>query len=52
MACNGMFGVGKNGEDIMPPDMDRYFKLHTARVVAVNLEARALKMDFWMISGK
>lgn len=52
MACNGMFGVGKNGDDIQPPDMDRYFKLKQAEVVAVNLQARALKTDFWIIGGK
>jgi len=52
MACNGMFGVGKNGDDIQPPDMDRYFKLKQAEVVAVNLQARALKTDFWIIGGE
>lgn len=51
MACNGMFGVGKNGDQIQPPDMGRYFRLKQAEVVAVHLDARALKTDFWIIGG-
>lgn len=49
MACNGMFG-NANGDSIQPPSPDRYFNLHTARITAVNLQARALYYDFWMIS--
>jgi len=51
MACNGMFGVGRHGESIQPPDMGRYFRLKKVEVVAVRLEARQLKTDFWIISG-
>jgi len=52
MACNGMFGNPKGGDTIQPPQEDRYFKLSRAEVVAVNLEARALKIDFWIIGGE
>jgi alpha-mannosidase len=48
MACNGMFGNAE-GDSIQPPNPDRYFQLHTADIVAVNLEARALYFDFWEI---
>ena len=51
MACNGMFGNG-GGDTIAPPDENRYFKLQTADIVAVNKEARALFIDFWEIGGK
>uniref|UniRef100_A0A093XXE9 Alpha-mannosidase n=1 Tax=Talaromyces marneffei PM1 TaxID=1077442 RepID=A0A093XXE9_TALMA len=48
MACNGMFGNG-NGNSIAPPDNNRYFTLSKAQIVAVNLDARALYYDFWII---
>lgn len=48
MACNGMFG-NPGGDTIQPPDPNRYFQLHTARITAVNLEARQLYVDFWII---
>ncbi|KAL9009128.1 MAG: hypothetical protein Q9173_005817 [Seirophora scorigena] len=48
MACNGMFGNGM-GSSIQPPDPNRYFQLKVADIVAVNLEARALSVDFWII---
>ncbi|EEP82819.1 hypothetical protein UREG_07684 [Uncinocarpus reesii 1704] len=48
MACNGMFG-NANGDIIQPPNPNRYFRLNTARITAINLEARALYYDFWMI---
>lgn len=51
MACNAMFGNPAGGDIIQPPNMDRYFQLHTADIVAVNLEARALHIDFWIIGG-
>lgn len=51
MACNAMFGNPTGGDIIQPPDMNRYFQLHTADIVAVNLEARALRIDFWIIGG-
>ncbi|KAF1939242.1 hypothetical protein EJ02DRAFT_382116 [Clathrospora elynae] len=50
MACNGMFGNAPGGDSIQPPAPDRYYTLHTAEIVAVNLEARALYFDFWEIS--
>ncbi|PGH18153.1 hypothetical protein AJ80_04540 [Polytolypa hystricis UAMH7299] len=49
MACNGMFGNPAGGDIIQPPDPNRYFQLNTARITAVNLQARALYYDFWMI---
>lgn len=50
MACNGMFGNAPGGDSIQPPDPDKYYKLHTAEIVAINLEARGLYFDFWEIS--
>ncbi|KAF2874655.1 glycosyl hydrolases family 38 N-terminal domain-containing protein [Massariosphaeria phaeospora] len=50
MACNGMFGNAPGGDSIQPPDPNRYFQLHTADIVAVNVQARALYFDFWEIS--
>lgn len=50
MACNGMFGNAPGGDSIQPPKPDRYYTLHTAEIVAINLEARALYFDFWEIS--
>ena len=49
MACNGMFGNAPPGGTYQPPDPNRYFMLHTARIVAVNHEARQLYMDFWIL---
>lgn len=51
MACNGMFG-NADSDTIQPPNPARYFRLNVADIVAVNLEARALKLDFWIIGGK
>ncbi len=51
MACNGMFGNASGGDSIQPPDPNRYFQLCKAEIVAVNLEARALFIDFWIIGG-
>ncbi|KAL9602170.1 MAG: hypothetical protein Q9219_002034 [cf. Caloplaca sp. 3 TL-2023] len=48
MACNAMFGNGE-GDIIQPPNPNRYFQLKMADIVAVNLEARALFIDFWII---
>ncbi|KAH3672236.1 hypothetical protein WICPIJ_010088 [Wickerhamomyces pijperi] len=48
-ACNGMFGVG-NGSDIAPPDPNRYFRLNKADLIVPNLEARALRIDYWIIT--
>ncbi|KAF2234544.1 glycoside hydrolase family 38 protein [Viridothelium virens] len=49
MACNGMFGNAPGGDSIQPPKPDKYFTLHTADIVSVDLEARALYIDFWII---
>ncbi|KAL8690722.1 MAG: hypothetical protein Q9224_004340 [Gallowayella concinna] len=48
MACNVMFG-NAIGDIIQPPNPNRYFQLKMADIVAVNLEARALFVDFWII---
>ncbi|KAL4813967.1 glycosyl hydrolases family 38 N-terminal domain-containing protein [Aspergillus spinulosporus] len=50
MACNGMFGNAPGSDSIQPPAPDKYYTLTTARITAVNLEARALFYDFWIIS--
>lgn len=52
MACNGMFGNPPGGDTIQPPDPNKYFTLSKAQIVAVNLEARALLYDFWIIGGE
>ncbi|RAL12310.1 alpha-mannosidase [Aspergillus homomorphus CBS 101889] len=49
MACNGMFGNAPGGDSIQPPAPDKYFTLSKAQITAVNLEARALFYDFWII---
>ena len=49
MACNGMFGNAPGGDGNQPPDPNKYFQLNTADIVAVNLEARQLFVDFWII---
>lgn len=46
MACNAMFGNAPGSDPIQPPAPDRYFRLHTADIVAVNMAARALYFDF------
>jgi alpha-mannosidase len=48
MACNGMFGCAV-GDNIQPPPPDRTYQLWKADMVAVNLDARALDIDFWEI---
>lgn len=45
---NGMFGCG-SGSQISPPDDNRVFTLKTADLVWPDLEARALRIDFWML---
>ncbi|ROW16211.1 hypothetical protein VPNG_01935 [Cytospora leucostoma] len=47
-ACNGMFG-NANGNIIQPPNPDRRFRLVTADIVAVNVPARQLNIDLWII---
>ncbi|KAJ1331150.1 alpha-mannosidase [Microdochium nivale] len=49
MACNGMFGNPAGGDTIQPPDPNRYFQLGKADIVAVNLDARNLWIDTWII---
>ncbi|RPB20050.1 hypothetical protein L211DRAFT_842084 [Terfezia boudieri ATCC MYA-4762] len=48
MSCNGMFG-NPDGDTIQPPSPDRYFDLSTADIVAPNMEARQLNIDFWIL---
>lgn len=49
MACNGMFGNAPGGDNIQPPDPNRYFQLSKATIYAVNLTARQLYIDIWII---
>ncbi|KAK9364514.1 Ams1p [Lipomyces kononenkoae] len=49
-SCNGMFGNGDPNDNIQPPDDDRLFKLESADLVWINSEARALRLDFTVIS--
>ena len=49
MACNAMFGNAPGGDSIQPPDPNKYFTLYTAEIVAINQEARALYIDFWIL---
>jgi alpha-mannosidase len=49
MACNGMFGNAPGGDSIQPPDPNKYFQLFKAEIVAVNLQARQLYIDFWIV---
>lgn len=49
MACNKMFGNAPGGDTIQPPSPNNYYRLNTARIAEVNLEARALYIDFWII---
>lgn len=51
MACNGMFGNAPGGDPNEPPSNDKYFRLDKADIVAVNLDARHLFIDFWIIGG-
>ncbi|SCV00811.1 LAME_0G12134g1_1 [Lachancea meyersii CBS 8951] len=44
---NGMFGCGFGSS---PPDDNRYFHLDKADLVWPNWEARALRIDFWMLT--
>ncbi|KAG9246838.1 glycoside hydrolase family 38 protein [Calycina marina] len=49
MACNGMFGNAPGGDSIQPPDPNKYFQLAKADIVAVNVVARHLYIDMWII---
>ncbi|KAI1872893.1 uncharacterized protein JN550_003767 [Neoarthrinium moseri] len=48
MACNGMFG-NANGDSIQPPDPNKQFVLTKAEICAVNMDARQLWIDTWII---
>ena len=49
MACNGMFGNAPGGDSIQPPDPNKYFWLTQAEIVSVNVQARQLYIDYWII---
>lgn len=49
MACNGMFGNAPGDDSIQPPNPDKSYTLSKAQITAVNLAARALYYDFWII---
>ncbi|KAJ3959339.1 hypothetical protein N0V92_004042 [Colletotrichum tropicale] len=58
MACNGMFGNAAgdpifknnaNGDAIQPPDVNKYFVLSKAEIVAVDMHARKLHTDIEVI---
>lgn len=49
MACNGMFGNAPGGDSIQPPNPDKYFQLAKADICAVNMDARQLWIDTWII---
>ncbi|KAK5634434.1 hypothetical protein RRF57_010147 [Xylaria bambusicola] len=49
MACNGMFGNPAGGDTIQPPDPNKYFQLVKADICAVNMDARQLWIDTWII---
>jgi alpha-mannosidase len=52
MACNKMFGNAPGDDGIQPPNPDNYFRLNRADIVAINLDARQLFVDFWIIKGR
>lgn len=49
MACNGMFGNAPGGDSIQPPNPNKYFQLVKADICAVNMDARQLWIDTWII---
>ncbi|KAH8676306.1 glycosyl hydrolase family 38 domain-containing protein [Xylariales sp. PMI_506] len=49
MACNGMFGNAPGGDSIQPPNPNKYFQLAKADICAVNMDARQLWIDTWII---
>ncbi|KAI9770329.1 MAG: Glycoside hydrolase, 38 vacuolar alpha mannosidase [Geoglossum simile] len=52
MACNKMFGSAPGGDSIQPPVPDSRYQLTRADIVAINMDARQLFVDFWIIKGK
>lgn len=51
MACNKIMGNASGDDDNQPPNPNTYFRLERADIVAVNVAARALLVDFKMIQG-
>ncbi|KAK8095352.1 alpha-mannosidase [Apiospora kogelbergensis] len=49
MACNAMFGNAPGGDSIQPPNPNKQFQLVKADVCAVNMDARQLWIDTWII---
>ncbi|KAH6646420.1 glycosyl hydrolase family 38 domain-containing protein [Truncatella angustata] len=49
MACNAMFGNAPGGDSIQPPNPNKYFQLVKAEICAVNMDARQLWIDTWII---
>ncbi|KAI1810761.1 glycoside hydrolase family 38 protein [Poronia punctata] len=49
MACNSMFGNPAGGDTIQPPDPNKTFQLAKADICAVNMDARQLWIDSWII---
>ncbi|KAJ6664182.1 hypothetical protein lerEdw1_008398 [Lerista edwardsae] len=45
VACNGLFGAGKNSM-IAPPDLGKKFTLHKAELVVFNRDVHELLVDF------
>jgi alpha-mannosidase len=52
MACNKMFGNAPGGDGIQPPSPNNWYRLNRADIVAINLDARQLYIDFWIIKGE
>nr|XP_019002605.1 uncharacterized protein I203_05090 [Kwoniella mangroviensis CBS 8507]OCF66066.1 hypothetical protein I203_05090 [Kwoniella mangroviensis CBS 8507] len=50
ISINGMFGLGLNGFRHQQPDMNVYFQLAVADIVLIRSEARALQIDFQILS--
>jgi alpha-mannosidase len=48
-SMNGMFGCAE-GDNIQPPNMHRYFTLHTADIVIPYMPAWHLFWDYWVIT--
>lgn len=49
MACNSMFGNAPGSDSIQPPNPNKFFQLTQCEIVAINLEARHLYIDFWIL---
>ncbi|KAG0237650.1 Glycoside hydrolase, 38 vacuolar alpha mannosidase [Actinomortierella wolfii] len=51
IACNGLFGAGRNGVLIGPTDENRYFQLSKVEIAIPNTDAWHLFWDIQVISG-